>query len=295
MISIQYFFSLGYVALALTSLGHTAVPPSGQGQPAVDQPKAVTLPFLPEAGVGNNASFTSEQRKELETLFEAYIKSNPHVVKQALEKLITAEAAEQERKDKEMAAVLIKTHEAALFKNEALPMMGNQAGEKVLAVFVDPYCGYCQESLKDLKEFAKTDERIKVVVHDVAILGEPSEIAVKALLAAKHLGKYTEFQEAMKQVKAPLDLAGLKKMAKTVDLEEKVFAAALEHKDVKELYNANMKLVDALKLDATPTLIFGLEMIRGYMPPERLKQRLGLSTEKAPAKLEEKGKPSLAH
>ncbi|MGL4825108.1 MAG: DsbA family protein [Alphaproteobacteria bacterium] len=291
MISVNYFFSLGCLALTLTSLGHAVETPASQSQPIGEQSKAM-LPLPPE-DVKKNSVFTQEQRKELENHFEAYIKSNPHVVKQALEKLITAEAAEQERKDKEMAETLIKTHGAAIFKNEALPMMGNQVGEKVFAVFVDPYCGYCQESLKDLKAFVKTDGRVKVVVHDVAILGESSEIAVKALLAAKLLGKYVEFQEAMKQAKAPLDLPGLKKIAKTLGIDEKAFAEALEKKEVKDLYNANMRLVDALKLDATPTLVHGLEMIRGYMPLERLKQRLGFpAAEKGAEKSNEKGQPS---
>ncbi|MGL5784701.1 MAG: DsbA family protein [Alphaproteobacteria bacterium] len=290
MISVNSFFSLGCLVLTLTSLGDAAAEtPAGQAQPSGEQ----IVPLTTTEGINKNSAFTQEQRKELENLFEAYIKSNPHVVKQALEKLIAAEAAEQERKDKEMAATLIKTHGAAIFKNEALPILGDQAGEKEFAVFVDPYCGYCQESLKDLKEFVKTDGRIKVVVHDVAILGEPSEIAVKALLAAKILGKYVEFQEAMKKAKAPLDLSGLKKIAKTVGFDEKTFTEALGKKEVKDLYDANMKLVDALKLDATPTLVYGLEMIRGYMPLERLKQRLGFSTaEKSTEKLPEKGQPS---
>ena len=240
--------------------------------PSVEPPKPGDLPM----DIQKPSAFTPEQHRELLTIMEEFIKTNAQSIKQCLEKLIAAEALEEERKQKEIAASLIKANDAAIFKNPSIPVIGNPSGNRVLAIFIDPYCGYCHESLKDLKRFVKEDPQVKILVHDVAILGQPSELAVKALLAARSFGKEENLRELLKEAKTQLDQAGLKDLAKKLGIDGETFTNAMKQESVNVGYETNMKLVNALKLDATPTLIYGTEIIRGYLPLDVLQQKLGM-------------------
>ena len=258
--------SLNCLALATIACAQQGVKEAAPIKPKHELPMEVEKP----------SPFTPEQRGALLSLIEEFVKTNPQVIKQSLEKLIAAEALEQERKEKAIAASLIKANDAAIFKNPSIPVLGNPSGSRVLAIFVDPYCGWCHKLLEDLKQLAQEDSQLKVLIHDVAFLGKSSEFAVKALLAAKTLGKDEAFREALKTLKAPLEPSSLATFVKPLGIDGKTFETVMNQEQVSVVYETNMKLVNALKVDGTPTLIHGLEMIQGYLEPDVLQQKLGI-------------------
>ena len=230
---------------------------------------------IPSTGTQKSSAFTPEQQQELQLMFGRFVKTNPEMIKSTLEKFIAAEAAEQERKEKVLAAQRIQAHEKAIFQNLENPFLGNPSGDRIIAVFVDPYCGYCRKSIEDLEKLAEKDNEVKVIIHDIAILGEESEIAVKGLLTAKALGKYDAFRNALKKVDQPLNHEGLKKIAVSVGIDGTAFTATLSQNATLKNFQASQKLAGDLKLDAAPTLVYNRELLQGYVPLEALQKRLG--------------------
>ena len=256
MISFNFVLSVGCLALLCAS-----------------QPAGAEIASLTD--IQKPSAFTPEQHQELKQIFISFVEANPKVIKNTLEKFMLAEAAAQERKEKALAVQRIQVNEKAIFQNPEIPFLGNPSGDRVIAVFVDPYCGYCRKSLEDLEKLTEEDKQVKVIIHDVAILGESSEFAVKGLLAAKALGKYKLFQDALKKVNQPLDQEGLKKVAIGIGMDGSAFIAALSGDATSKTFETYQKLVGALKLDATPTLVYNRELVQGYMSLKDLQKRLG--------------------
>lgn len=235
--------------------------------------------FCTAASVGlaeKTENFTPHQKEELLKLILATIEENPKIIKQSLEKYFALEAKQQAQKEAQLDKKRIQENKKELFQSRNAPFIGSKEAQNVLVVFVDPYCGYCRQSLADLERLAAENKDIQISIRNLAILGPNSEWAVKALIAAQKQGKYELFQTALKKTNQSLSKDQLIDLAKTLGLELALFKKQVEQVEVQQEYDKNTALAAALEIMATPTLVIGDRMIKGYVPFTELQAQLKL-------------------
>tara|TARA_B100001971_G_C18073914_1_gene474580 strand:- start:1 stop:621 length:621 start_codon:yes stop_codon:yes gene_type:complete len=78
------------------------------------------------------------------------------------------------------------------------PDAGDDPSIVPVASFSDYYCPYCRVQMRRLADLAEErDSGVAVSWHELPLLGEGSERAAQAALAAKRQGAYIAFQEAL--------------------------------------------------------------------------------------------------
>jgi predicted DsbA family dithiol-disulfide isomerase len=67
-----------------------------------------------------------------------------------------------------------------------------------IAAFSDYYCPFCRIQTRNLAALAEQySDRLAVAWHEMPLLGDASEAAARAALAARRQGRYVEFQEQL--------------------------------------------------------------------------------------------------
>ena len=217
------------------------------------------------------AALSEEQTKDIQGVVKDYLIKNPEVVAQSI--MAFQEQQAKARQDKAGEAIL--KNKAAL---EAAPydaVLGNPKGTQVMVAFLDPFCGHCRAFHKVMDEALSKDKDLKIIVKNTPIFGEPSLLAVKALMAANRQGIYAQASAFMDQADPKQTIEDIAKGLKDI----KGFDAARFQKDMasKDLDNAlkgTIDLAEKIGVNATPTLIVKGRFIEGGMPYAALKELL---------------------
>jgi protein-disulfide isomerase len=217
------------------------------------------------------STLTQAQVVEIEKIIANYLKKNPDVIMNSFQ-------AGMEAQQKEATAKMEKAvaeNKNKIFKDAATPTAGNPHGTQSLVVFMDPYCGYCKKFHKELITLLKTNKDVKVIFKDIPIMGSNSEIAIKAMLAAKDQGKYDQLQNAIYSSDKSLTKKQILKIASSLGIDTKKLEHDMNDKTVQAEIDQNLELSKTLGINGTPTLIVGeTTVLPGYVSAEELNKKL---------------------
>ncbi len=214
------------------------------------------------AAPGGSASaqgFTEAQRAEIVGILRDALRSDPSILREALEKL---EAAEQ--RDREGAArAAIAVHAEALFRDPADPSKGNPQGAVTVVEFFDPRCGYCKRMRPVVEELLRRQRDVRWVMKDLPILGPNSVLASRALLAAQRQGKYAELHDAVLRLREEPAEPVLRREAERAGLDWARLKRDMEDPAVQRRIEANAALAQALGIQGTPAMVVGETLVPG--------------------------------
>jgi protein-disulfide isomerase len=217
------------------------------------------------------SNFTAAQVAEIEALVSKYITSNPKVISESLQ------AAMVQKQQEEMAKMekVVVINKDKVFKNDADPVGGNLKGTETLVVFTDPNCHYCKKFHPELASLLNTNKNVKIIFKDLPIMGDNSLLAIKAMLAAKNQGKYSEIQDAVYTTEKPLTRKQIMKLAEKLGMDTKKFDADMKSKEIQAQIDQNLELSKTLGINGTPTLILGAStVVPGYLSADALNEKL---------------------
>lgn len=217
------------------------------------------------------AALSEEQTKDIQGVVKDYLLKNPDVVAQS----IMAFQEQQAKARQGKVGMAIVKNKASLEATSFDPVLGNPNGSQVMVAFLDPYCGHCRAFHKVMDEALSKEKDLKIIVKNTPIFGEPSLLAVKALMAANKQGFYAQASVFMDQADPKQTLEDIADGFKDI----KGFDMARFKKDMasKELDNAvkgAIALAEKIGVNATPTLIINGRFIEGGMPYDALKELL---------------------
>lgn len=110
------------------------------------------------------------------------------------------------------------------------------------------------------------DPKLRVVFKVIPILGAPSVIEARAILAAGKQGRYVAaMQEALMRDQAPPTDAEVTRIARSVGVDPVRLARDADAPDVTKQIADNIALARALHADGTPTLVIGSQVIPGAL------------------------------
>ena len=125
-------------------------------------------------------------RIAVEHVVHDYILENPEILPEAMNEL-------QRRQSAQQLAGVRSTVETP-FPGAVL---GNPNGKVTLVEFTDFACGYCRQSLPDVKALIENNPDLRIVVRELPIISPQSPEAAKMALAAAEQGKYPAFHDAL--------------------------------------------------------------------------------------------------
>jgi protein-disulfide isomerase len=213
------------------------------------------------------AEITPEQRKAIEAIIHDYLMQNPEVLIEALRE---AEAKANSDADIKATQVLRERHHE-VFDDPATPVGGNPKGDVTLVEFFDYRCPYCKQVHPAIQKLLDQDPKLRFVYKEFPVLGEQSDIAAHAALAARLQGKYEALHNAMMAAKGQITEEMVYRLAASIGLDVDRLKHDMTDPEIDRALSANRSLAKALELRGTPGFIIGDHVIPGAIDLDALK------------------------
>jgi len=207
-------------------------------------------------------------QQNVDKAIEQYIRSHPEVIEQSLQALEAKREAEEKARQK----IAIVNRQNDLLNDPSSPVSGNPKRDVTLVEFFDYRCGFCKRAANAVTQLQKDDPRVRVVYKDFPILGEASELAGKAALAARVQGKHQAFHKALLASKREITKDGILTLAGEVGLDAKRLEADMANSEWQTVIDRNRALAKELGITGTPGFIVGTELAPGALDLKALKE-----------------------
>ena len=206
-------------------------------------------------------------RAEIEQIVRETVLANPEILPEAMERL-------QERE----AGKAVAANRAAYETPFAGAWAGAADGDVVLVEFFDYACGYCRKSNADVDRLLAEDRKLKVVWREWPVLGEDSEAAAEASLAAARQGRFRDYYNRLFAL-GPPTAATIAQAAQAAGLDPAEIARMKGSQAAQGELARNMQLAQAINATGTPTFIVGDRVLQGAVGYEALKEAIAEARE----------------
>jgi protein-disulfide isomerase len=213
------------------------------------------------------AEITPEQRKAIEAIIHDYLMQNPDVLIDALREAQTKADSDAETK----AAQVLRDRRHEVFDDPATPVGGNPQGDVTVVEFFDYRCPYCKQVHPAIQKLLDQDRKLRFVYKEFPVLGEQSDLAAHAALAARLQGRYEPFHSAMMAAKGQINEEAVYRIAGSIGLDVDRLKRDMTNPEIERALNANRSLAKALEIRGTPGFIIGDRIIPGAIDLDALK------------------------
>ncbi len=213
-------------------------------------------------------SANAMDKSEVEKIVREYLLSHPEILNEMVAELQKRE----ELGAVEKAKIGIAENKDALYSDGYSYVAGNPNGDVTLVEFFDYRCGYCKKVRPELVELLKEDGNLRLIVKELPVLGEVSDEASKAAMAALNQGGelYWKFHQAMLSADG-IDSAAIYDIAAGQGLDVARLKKDMEDKVIAERIEKNHMLAKSIGVDGTPAFVVGDKLQPGALPKEELK------------------------
>ncbi|MBN8980091.1 MAG: DsbA family protein [Rhizobiales bacterium] len=177
-----------------------------------------------------------------------------------------------------------------ILRDADIPVRGNPDGDITIVEYSDYQCPYCKKIEPIVEQVVKEDGKIRLVLKDWPILGDPSPYAAKLVLASKYQNKYEAAHRALigrqgrlteSIIEDTLAKAGVDVAKAKADLEA-------NKASIDALLKRNNEQAEGLGFNGTPAFIVGTFRVPGGLTAEQFK--LAIADARKAAKQGEKVK-----
>ncbi len=210
-------------------------------------------------GLARADAFTPAQRQEIVAIVRQALREDPSILRDAVLSL----RASEEKQEQNSQQQLIASHSAALTDARGDGVAGNPAGDVTLVEFYDPRCPYCRRMVPVIDAMVASDPKLRVIFKLIPILGPQSVLQSRLISAAGAQGAYVPMQEALMRKSAPVTADAVASIARSLRLDPARLARDMNGSAVSGHLDGNLALAKALKIDGTPAIVVGDQMISG--------------------------------
>lgn len=218
-------------------------------------------------------AMTESERATFQAEVRAYLLEHPEVLVEAMNVLNERQAAEAAAND----LAIVAAHADQLFHDGYSFVGGNPDGDVTLVEFLDYRCGYCKRAHPEVAALLKDDGNVRYVVKEYPVLGAESVKAARFALAVRRLGgddAYKAVHDAMMGERGALADGLLKRLARAQGLDAEAVFAEMDAPEISAVLQANYALGQAMRIEGTPSFVFGSQVLRGYVPLAGMQQIL---------------------
>lgn len=200
------------------------------------------------------------EREDLELVIRDYILENPEIIPEAMQRL-------QQRNQADLVSAVRDDLETPF----ARAWIGAEDAAVTVVEFFDYACGYCRESVDDVRRLVAEHDDVKVVFRELPILSAESAEAARVSLAAARQGEFFDFHQALyaegrpgeASIAAARRRAGLDAARTESDLADPAIDAEIA---------GNIELARRLQLSGTPVFVVGDQILEGAVGYDRLQE-----------------------
>jgi protein-disulfide isomerase len=146
------------------------------------------------------------------------------------------------------------------------------AGVVPVASFSDYYCPYCRVLTRRLGAIeSESGGAVRVAWHEWPLLGQTSEMAAKAALAAQRQGAYVGFHEALMRGGFVATRAFLVSLAERLGVDPARMLADMESAEIARAIAESRALARLFAFPGTPALIVGRTVVVGEIDDATLR------------------------
>lgn len=218
-------------------------------------------------------NMSEDERAAFRDEVRAYLLDNPQVIMEAVALLEERTAQAQEVDDLN----LVKGFADDIFDDGFSWVGGNPDGDVTVVEFLDYRCGYCRKAFEEVNTLIEKDQNIRFIVKELPILGQASTDSSRFAIATKQVAgddAYAAMHDALMEYKGPTSDDALSRLAKGLGIDPEPIVAHLGDPAVEAEISKTRALAQNLRINGTPTFIFGDQMIRGYVPLDAMTQIL---------------------
>lgn len=198
--------------------------------------------------------FTPAQRAEIVQIVRDALRRDPSILRDAVAALQADEAKRQ-------AAAVLAQSAQLVTPND--PVEGDPQAKVTIIEFFDVRCPYCRKLEPDMTKLLAQEHDIRVVYKDLPILGPPSILASRALLAAQKQDGYFKLRTLLMKAPPDIDESAIEKAAQEAGLNWPRLQQDMKDPSVEARLNANLALAQRVGIDGTPALVIGKRFIAG--------------------------------
>jgi protein-disulfide isomerase len=178
----------------------------------------------------------------------------------------------------------------AVLRDAEIPVLGNPKGDITIVEYFDYQCPFCKKISPVLDQVVHDDGKVRLVLKDWPILGDPSGYAARLVLAAKYQNKYEPAHRALigkvgrlteSVIDDTLAQAG-------VDVAKAKADLAANKSALDALLKRNNEQAEAFGFRGTPAFVVGTFRVPGGLTAEQFK--LAIADARKAAKNGGKGK-----
>ena len=214
------------------------------------------------------SDMTETEREALRTEIRAYLLEYPEVLMEAINILEARRKVDSQQAE----AALIAANSEQLYNNPNSWVSGNPDGDVTLVEFADYRCGYCKKAHPEVRELLKRDPNIRLVVKEFPILGPDSMAAARMAQAALDVdpASFEALNDALMRFEGQLTEAIAYQIADRVGYDIAALKERAASAEIEARIGDNYALARAMRLKGTPSFILGNQIIRGYVPLDRM-------------------------
>lgn len=155
-----------------------------------------------------------------------------------------------------------------------------KSGQIPLASFSDYYCPFCRVQTKRLAELVKSKpDEVAVAWHELPLLGEASDKAARAALAAKRQGAYVAFHDRLMRSAFRASDAYLADLARNIGVDHAQLVADMESSETTQELDDSAALSRIFAFVGTPALVIGRTVIQGQVSDKMIAEIIDLERE----------------
>ncbi|MCR9125318.1 MAG: DsbA family protein [Rhodobacteraceae bacterium] len=229
---------------------------------------AAALAATPAAALDLGA-MTNAERAAFGAEVRAYLMENPEVILEAVQALEDRRAAAQAAAD----VNLVADNAAALFDDGFSWVGGNPDGDITIVEFSDYRCGFCRRAHPEVAALLETDGNIRLIMKEFPILGEASTVASRFAIATRQLAgsdAYKQVHDTLMALEGDPTSVALRRIASEIGMDADAVLARMDAPEVSREIAETQALAQRLRITGTPTFVFEDELVRGFLPYDRM-------------------------
>lgn len=149
-----------------------------------------------------------------------------------------------------------------------------------VASFSDYYCPFCRVQTKRLADLVVSNgNEFSIAWHELPLLGEDSNLAARAALAAKRQGAYVAFHERLMKTPFVASPEYLIRLSEDLEINEEQLLIDIDSKEVSQELEDSAALSRVLAFVGTPALVIGRTVVQGQVSDGAIKSIIELERE----------------
>lgn len=146
-----------------------------------------------------------------------------------------------------------------------------------IASFSDYYCPFCRVQTKRLVDLSeKMPDQVAISWHELPLLGNTSNLAAKAALAAKRQGAYIAFHERLMRTAFQATPEYLSELSIDIGVDGEQLKIDMEGAEIAEELENSAALSRVFAFVGTPAMVIGRTVVQGEISDKMIRRIIDL-------------------